>query len=99
MSYQVKTHIERPLEWIDDYDVWCCISDYTDSCLYSHLDAIFRILVDGADSSYYADFKDMTKNQLKEVYNNTFPLLLANFFENLAKDIKSGELEIETLFE
>ena len=40
----------------------------------------------------------MTIDQLKEEYNKKFPLLLANFFENLAKYIKSGELEIKTEF-
>lgn len=98
MSYKVKTHIKDPLEWINDYDVWCCISDYTDEYLYSHLDEIYHILVDGANPNGYTEFKDMTNDQLKEEYNKEFPLLLANFFENLAKDIKSGELEIETEF-
>lgn len=99
MSEQVKTHIEEPFGWIfEDYGTWELISDYTDNELYSYLDAIYHILVDGANPDDFAEFKGMTTEELEGEYNKKFPLLMANLFENLAKDIKSGELEIETEF-
>ena len=63
-----------------------------------NLSSVVELEFVGDDFGDDEEFKTMTIDQLKEEYNKKFPLLLANFFENLAKYIKSGELEIKTEF-
>lgn len=98
MSVEVKTNIEDPLGWVhEEYGVWRLISDYTDSERYRYLDSIYHYLTGGMR---YDDgvIGGKTKEELKEEYDAKFPLLLAEAFENTAKDMTDGHLVIKTMF-
>ena len=100
MSIEVKTHIKDPLGWIhDDYGVWNLISDYTDNERYNHLDSIYYCLVDGIEPCNMKGLEGATEEEMQEDYQLKFPLLLAEAFENIAKDIRDGKLIIKTEFE
>lgn len=100
MSVEVKTNIKDPLGWIhDDYGVWNLISDYSNDERYNHLDNIYHCLVDGIEPCNMAELEGATEEKMREDYQLRFPFLLAEAFENIAKDIRNGELIIKTEFE
>ena len=100
MSVEVRTNIKDPLGWIhDDYGVWNLISDYTDYERYAWLDNIYHCLVDGIEPCNMAGLECFTEEKLKEDYQLKVPFLLAEAFENIAKDIRDGKLIIKTEFE
>lgn len=100
MSIEVKTNIKDPLGWIHgDYGVWSLISDYTDNERYNRLDSIFYCLVDGIEPCIMTGIEDLTEEDMKEEYQKDFPFLLAEAFENIAKDIRDGKLIIKTNFD
>ena len=99
MGVEVKTGIKDPLGWMqDDYGIWNLVSDYANSETYWHLDCIYYYLVEGVNYDERV-VKGKSDEELKEEYNEKFPLLLAEVFENIAKDIRDGELIIKTEFE
>lgn len=98
MSVEVLTNITSPFEWIlEDYGIWNLLSDYTGDETYGYLDNIYHYLVDGIVLDN--DFEGKTEEELKAEYNEKFPLLLAEAFENIANDIISGGLKIITKFD
>lgn len=99
MSIEVSSSITDPLGWIhEDYGVWNLISDYADEEMYGYLDNIYYYLING--NMYDKEIVEgKTKEELQEEYNEKFPLMLADVFENIAKDIREGELVIKTEFE
>ena len=66
--------------------------------MYGYLDSIYDYLING---NMYDEgiVEGKTKEELQEEYNEKFPLLLAEVFQNIAKDIIEGELVIKTEFE
>ena len=85
--------------WVhEDYGVWTLISDYADKQMYDYLDSIYDFLINGNMYNKRV-VEGKSDDELKEEYNEKFPLLLAEVFENIAKDIREGELIIKTEFE
>lgn len=99
MSVEVRTNIKDPLGWMqDDYGIWNLVSDYAKSETYWYLDCIYHYLVEGVNYDERV-VEGKSDEDLKEEYNDKFPFLLAEAFENIAKDIRDGELIIKTEFE
>ena len=98
MSIEVSSAITDPLGWIhEDYGVWTLISDYADKEMYGYLDSIYDYLINW--NMYDEGIVDgKTKEELQEEYDKMFPLMLADVFYNIAKDIREGELIIKTEF-
>ena len=99
MSIEVSNNIKDPFGWISDYGDWDLISDYSDSERYNWLDSIYHCLENGIEPCNMRGLEGLIERNLKEDYQQKFPLLLAEALENIAKDIKDGELIIKTEFE
>jgi len=104
MAYTVKNDdLQFPLSWIAD-EPWNWIADYSDDSEYTELDYMYECLCnEDAEGSRISEYNsvyhhDYTIEDIKREYNKRFPLMLANAFEAIAKDIKSGELIIEQEF-
>lgn len=96
---KVSTRIEDPFGWIhEEWGDWNLIEDYSDSKRYYRLDCIYNCLVNGIATHNMDGLDKMTEKELKDEYRKKFPLLLAEVFENIAKDIRKGDLEIEIEF-
>lgn len=97
MSLEVKTNITDPFGWIlEDYGDWNLLSDYSDESRYNYLDLIYHRLVDGV---YMQELEDKSDEELKNEYQEGFPILIAEAFEAIAEDIRKGNFVIKTEFE
>ena len=99
MSYKVKSNIKNPFDWMEEYEPWCLISDYSDQNEYGTLGNMFQVLVDGYKPDYFDTTKGESIESIKKEYQARFPMLLADVFEQLANDIRTGKLEIEINFD
>ena len=96
MSIEVKTRITDPFEWIhEDYGDWCLLSDYSNRQRYDYLDLIYHRLADGINAK---ELEGKTDEELEEDYQYGFPLLIAEAFEEIARDIRRKHFIIKTEF-
>ena len=99
MSYEVKTEMSNPLEWMFEYGEWTLIDDYSNRREYTYLDNIFHCLQDGINPNDIKGLEGKSVEDLKNEYQERFPLLLASAFENIANEIRKGDLKLKIDFQ
>ena len=85
-----------PFNWLRESDngTWNWIAEYCkDHNEYGYLDIYYRIIEGSLVCTENEFCKDMTMEEIKADYAKRFPLLLASVFENLANDIRNGDLQ------
>lgn len=86
-----------PFNWLreDGSGEWEWISEFcNDVNEYGRLDVLFRI-IEGTIKAEDEFSNPPTMEEIKADYEQSFPLMLAGVFENLAKDIRKGELKFK----
>lgn len=85
-----------PFNWLRESDngTWNWIAEYCkDHNEYGYLDIYYRVIEGSLVCTENEFCKDMTMEEIKADYAKRFPLLLASVFENLANDIRNGDLQ------
>lgn len=87
----------EPFNWLrsEGSGEWEWISEFcNDVNEYGRLDVLFRI-IEGTLKAEDEFSNPPTMEEIKADYEQNFPLMLAGVFENLAKDIRKGELKFK----
>lgn len=98
MAENVKTNVNKPFDWLMKDD-WVWLADYSDSQEYTYLDDIYRTIEGSISEEEFYDYGHGKIEDFKAEYQKRFPLMLADFLETMAEEIRSGKLLLNIQFE